>query len=330
MYEESSMKPTKSQIIFVIKLLVMAMVFGFVGDKLLDAWHKAGSRPVDIDWRFIPLIPLCFIGIMATNSLTWLWLARRMGDRSPAVPLLAAYTFSQAGKYAPGKVFLVLMRIDRTHRAGMSRELCVLSTLLENAMYTLSGALVGAVALLFDARDHPLYLVLVGIAIVALLTAFHPRIFFYLINMALKSIKRGPIPVDRRFRVRHMLSAVGLFMPCWFLGGLALWASVHSIHPILLRTYPDLVGAFALSVSLGMFSLLPGGLGVREAIQALFLTPLVGSPELIVVAVALPRVGQIVVEMTLAGIGGIVNGRLTRQPPLAGDKKSPHAGPALP
>lgn len=307
------MKLTKARLIFIVKLLVMVLVFGFVGDKLLDAWHKAGSKPVDIDWRYIPIIPLGFIGIMITNSLTWLWLARQMGDRSPTVPLLGAYTFSQAGKYAPGKIFLVLMRIDRTHRAGMPRELCVLSTILENAMYTLSGALVGAIALLVDARDHPLYLVLVGAAIAALLAVFHPKIFFFMINMALKSMKRGPIPPSRQFRIRHMLSAVGMFMPVWFLGGLALWASVHSIHAISLHAYPDLVGTFALSVSLGMFSLLPGGLGVREAIQALFLTPIVGSPELIVVAVAMPRVAQIVVEMTLAGIGGVVNARMTRR-----------------
>jgi len=317
------MKLTKAQIVFVIKLLVMVLVFGFVGDKLLDAWHKAGSKPVDIDWRFIPLIPIAFIGIMITNSLTWLWLARRMGDKSPTIPLLGAYTFSQAGKYAPGKVFLVLMRIDRTHRAGMPRELCVLSTLLENAMYTLSGALIGAIALLVDARDHPLYLMLVGMAIAALLTVFHPKIFFFMINTALKSMKRGPIPPGRRFRFRHMIAAVGMFMPVWFFGGMALWASVHSIHAISWHVYPDLVGAFALSVSLGMFSLLPGGLGVREAIQALFLTPIVGSPELIVVAVALPRVGQILVEMTLAGMGGLVNARMTQ-------KKADVSGPPAP
>ncbi len=301
----------KKNIVWMIKLVVMAAIFAFVAIKLARAWHNVGLQHLRLDWRFEPLIPLAFLGIMTTGALTWLWLARRMGDRSPTVPLLGAYTFSQAGKYAPGKVFLVLMRVDRTHRAGMSRETCVLSTLLENAMYTLSGALVGAVALLVVARDHPLYLGLCALLILLLLGVFHPRVFFPLLNMALKSIKRGPIAPGRRFRLAHMVGAVIMFLPCWIFGGLALWASVRAMQPIALYDWPRLCGVFALSVSLGMFSLLPGGLGVREAVQALFLAPLVGSPAIVVAAVALPRVFQIMVELTLAGLGGAINARLT-------------------
>ena len=134
---------TKKTGVFILKLVVMVAVFTFVGIKLAETWHQVGQHPVHIDWRYCTIIPLAFIAIMATNSLTWLWLARQMGDRSPILPLLGAYTFSQMGKYAPGKVLLVLMRLERTHRAGMARETCLLSTLLENAMYTLSGGLVG-------------------------------------------------------------------------------------------------------------------------------------------------------------------------------------------
>ena len=72
-----------------------------------------------------------------------------------------------------------------------------------------------------------------------------------------------------------------------------------------------LTGVFALSVSLGMFSLLPSGLGVRDGVQMLFLGPLLGIPQLVVVAVAMLRVVQILVELSLAVTGGIVNSRTT-------------------
>jgi len=40
-------------------------------------------------------------------------------------------------------VFLLLMRIERTGRLGMPARVCTLSTLLETALYMISGAIVG-------------------------------------------------------------------------------------------------------------------------------------------------------------------------------------------
>ncbi len=306
---------TKKTGVFILKLIVMVAVFAFVGIKLEQTWHTVGQHPVHIDWRYCAIIPLAFVGIMTTNALTWLWLARRMGDRSPVLPLLGAYTFSQMGKYAPGKVLLVLMRLERTHRAGMARETCLLSTLLENAMYTLSGGLVGSTALVVAARNHPLYLLGCGLIMASLLGLFYPPFFFWIINTALRSMGKAAIPPSRRFKLKHMIYAVVMFLPTWLWGGVGLWMAVSCVHHVsILHTF-ELIGVFALSVSLGMFSLLPGGLGVREAVQALFIAPLVGSPELVVVVVALPRVCQILVELTLAIIGGIVNSRLTAKLP---------------
>ena len=307
---------TKKTGVFILKLVVMVAVFTFVGIKLAETWHKVGQHPVHIDWRYCAIIPLAFVGIMTTNALTWLWLTRRMGDRSAVLPLLGAYTFSQMGKYAPGKVLLVLMRLERTHRAGMARETCLLSTLLENAMYTLSGGLVGSTALVMAARNHPLYLVGCGLIMAALLGLFYPPFFFWMINTALRSMGKSAIPPSRRFQLKHMIYAVVMFLPTWLFGGVGLWMAVSCVHHVSILHTVELIGVFALSVSLGMFSLLPGGLGVREAVQALFIAPLVGSPELVVVVVALPRVFQILVELTLAVAGGVLNSRLTAKLPV--------------
>ncbi len=297
----------KRTLIFILKLLIMGVVFTFVGVKFAQTWHTVSLERLHIDWPIAALIPLGMLALSAVNALTWLWLARSMGDRHAVVPLLGAYTFSQAGKYVPGKVLLVLLRLERTYRVGMEREVCLLSTALENGMYALSGALVGVAALLVVARNHPLYIVLCALLILLLLGIFHPRVFFTLLNLALKSMKRGPIPPGRHFRRRHMAIAVVLFCGSWLGGGLALWAAVRCVHALAPQDWFMLCGVFALSVSLGMFSLLPGGLGVRDAVQALMLMPVVHSPELIIVAVAMLRLFQIAVELLLALVGGVVN-----------------------
>ena len=300
--------------VFLLKLAVMIATFVFVGVKIAEAWRTVGAHPVHIDWRWSLLIPLGYIGVMIDNALTWLWLARQMGDRSHFVPLLGAYVFSQAGKYAPGKLLLVIMRIERAHRVGMSRETCVLSTLLENAMYTLSGGLVGAIAMFIAVRNHPIYLIFSGAMVLGLLVFFYPAVFFGVINMALKSMKRQPIPPSRQFRRRHMFAAVFMFLPCWLCGGFALWAAVNCLAPASPESILMFSGAFALSVSLGMFSLLPGGLGVREVIQGIFLAPFLHNSLILVgTAVGLARLFQVVVELILALIGGAIT---SRYPPI--------------
>jgi len=310
----------KKKLIFLVKLAVMVVTFAFVGVKIAEAWHTIGEHPVHVDWRWSLLIPLGYIGVMIDNALTWLWLARQMGDRSHVTPLIGAYVFSQAGKYAPGKLMLVIMRIERAHRVGMSRETCVLSTLLENAMYTLSGGLVGAIAMFIAVRNHPVYLILSGAMVVGLLVFFYPAVFFGVINMVLKSMKRQPIPPSRQFRRRHMFAAVFMFLPCWVCGGFALWAAVNCLTPAPLNSIPMLSGAFALSVSLGMFSLLPGGLGVREVIQGIFLAPFLHNSIILVgAAVGLARLFQVVVEMILALIGGAIT---SRYPPVTATENS--------
>jgi glycosyltransferase 2 family protein len=304
----------KKTIVFLIKLTVMVVTFAFVGIKIAEAWSTIGQHPVHIDWRYSLIIPVGYLGVMLDNSLTWLWLARQMGDRSPVWDLLGAYVFSQMGKYAPGKLLLVLMRIDRTHRVGMSRETCVLSTVLENAMYTLSGGLVGAVAMFIAVRNHPVYLVFSGAMVLGLLVFFYPAVFFGVINLALKSMKRLPIPPSRQFRRRHMFAAVFMFLPCWLCGGIALWGAVNCLAPTSLLSILMFSGAFALSVSLGMFSLLPGGLGIREVIQGIFLAPFLHNSLILVgTAVGLARLFQVVVELILGLIGGVIT---ARHPPI--------------
>src|SRR6201999_1288927 len=112
-------------------------------------------------------------------------------------PLLGAYTFSQLGKYVPGKVALLLMRIDRASRFGMPAGACTLSTLVENALYVVSGGLCGMLAtfrilqelhnqkVITDLQQHLAWPIIV-IGLIALLVLCHPAVLYGVLNRALK------------------------------------------------------------------------------------------------------------------------------------------------
>jgi hypothetical protein len=201
----------KKRTLFFLKLIILLAVLATVSRTVWKAWDNASKNASEahirltfesIDWRFGLLAILDFAGSMLTSAVTWRWIAQKMGDRSSAVPLIGAYTFSQMGKYVPGKVALLLMRIERSGRIGMTLSVCTVSTLLENALYVISGGLVGMLAIAHIAAgitaDHAhirdlLWPVTIAVVLIVA-SACRPRIFYGVVNPIMKRMKLQPVP----------------------------------------------------------------------------------------------------------------------------------------
>ncbi len=296
---------TKKRLILIAKIILMAAVFIFIGRKFADSWNEVSNKQLHVDWRFAFLGIACFASSMMTNTLVWRWLTWRMGDRNRTLPLLGAYLFSQMGKYAPGKIMLLLMRVERAERIGMNKKTCIVSTLIENAMYMVSGGVMALLTLALFLINRPVYLVAVLVPLIALVVLFHPSIFYRLVNKMLIKWNQPPVEKNEQLRKRDLALAVVMFSPVWIFGGIGLWCAARTVTMIPLASATNLPGAFALSVTGGMASFLPGGLGIAEAIKSLFLNPVIG-PQAALIAVAVQRMAQIITEVILGTLGGLV------------------------
>ena len=290
--------------IFWLKLLACLALVGVVGWQLHGQWKVIAGQPLTVQWEFVPVALGGFVGLMLTSGLVWVWMGRQMGDRSPIIGLLGAYVFSQMFKYIPGKVALLFARIDRAGRLGMDARVVTLSTVLENLMYMVSGALVGAITVGFVARENTKLLVTMAVMVAGILAACHPKVFYFVVNKALVKFKRPPVDVAHRMSMWKLLLAVTMFMPCWVFGGLTLWASIRCCGgAIATEDVMKLPGAFAASVIGGMaVAVTPGGVGARETIILLVLGKMVNAQAL-VVSVALGRLFQVTVELILGMLG---------------------------
>lgn len=295
---------TRKRLITLGKIFFMGVLFGCIAYKFAGDWHEVSRNQLHIDWRFAFLTILCFAGSMMTNTLVWRWLAWRMGDRHRTLPLLGAYLFSQMGKYIPGKIMLLLMRVERAGRVGMEKKTVVVSTLIENAMYMVSGGVTALLTLAFFLIHRPAFLVAVLIPLMVLIVIFHPRIFYRIVNKTLIKMNQAPVEPSEQLRKRDLSLSVAMFLPVWVFGGVGLWAATRTVTMIPVDAMASLPGAFALSVTGGMASFLPGGLGVAEGIKSLFLDPIVG-PKAALLAVAVQRMAQIIVEV-IFGITGMM------------------------
>jgi glycosyltransferase 2 family protein len=318
---------TKKRIIFLVKLVVFLALAVIIGWKLHAAWVDVGKKHIAIHWAWGLVALAGFTGSMLTSALVWRFLTLKMGDTSPTLPLLSSYTYSQMGKYIPGKVVLLLMRVERTARFGMSPSVATLSTLLENALYMISGGLVGMSAIVFitngidNSQTRTLLWPVTIFALLVMITACSPPVFYGLVNRVLRRMQKPEIPPKRRLSAPALALAVIAFFPCWICGGLALWGSVQCVspNPVPILDCWWFAGAYALSVIIGMASFLPGGAGIREAAlgaAAVLQFTALGIPHnqavlLATVVAILQRLFQLIVEMLL-GISGLL---LSRKPP---------------
>jgi glycosyltransferase 2 family protein len=313
---------SRKTVILVVKIVFMAVVLGWIGRAFFKAWQQVQAEHIAIDWRWAPVTIICFCGSILMAALVWLRLGRRMGDRSPTLPLLGAYAFSQMGKYVPGKVFLLLMRIQRSTRVGMRPQTCTLSTIVENALYMVSGGLVGMTAIVHivaglegdAAAFRPMIWPATIALVLALLAACYPPVFYTLVNRILRGMKKPEVPKAEQMGLGTFSLAIIGFLPCWLLGGLALWATTQCVHAVPIADAWWFSGAFALSVIIGMASFLPGGAGIREAvIGAAVLMELRDSmpnhPKALVLAgivAILLRIFQLIAELMLGIVGGFL------------------------
>jgi len=92
----------------------------------------------------------------------------------------------------------------------------------------------------------------------------------------------------------------------WVVTGLAFAALVASLYPLAAGDVPLVVAAYAAAYAAGFLALLtPAGLGVREGVLVIALTPVLPAGPALVVALV-SRVWMMLVELAGAGIAHLV------------------------
>jgi hypothetical protein len=152
--------------------------------------------------------------------------------------------------------------------------------LLTTGMGLASATLLGVVVLV----DHPVFhssafAPRIGLAIgvlAAMLIVIHPAVFWRLINLGLKVFKRTPVTVTLDFKrmfvfFMGLMAVNGLFLT----GGCAV---LYGLVALDYATLPLTVGAYCLANVIGFLALFaPAGIGVREGLMLLALTPVLGA-----------------------------------------------------
>ncbi|TKJ40208.1 hypothetical protein CEE36_09745 [candidate division TA06 bacterium B3_TA06] len=287
MKKTDSPKILKKIIRWIIQILAIGAIGFFLVRTVVRNWHEVADFP----WHFNPWLLIASFALLAGTLLfmivLWRWLLIRLGARISLGSAFRIFSLSSLGRYLPGKVWQVAGMVYLGRKEGVRAEAGVWAAVLAQILAVLSGILLTFAALFVEQermlapllarlgiRSISLWWLLLPIAVI--LGLLHPRIIERITNWILRLLKREPI----RFELSYpgLLGFFLLYLVSWLLYGTAFYLFLASVNPLPLSDWVVVTGGFAAAYIVGLLAIfVPGGLGVREGLLALFLSSLVGS-----------------------------------------------------
>lgn len=295
------------------QVAVIALTCGFVVRTLYRNWHEVSKLEPRITVGSALGALLLALGYLLGRGLLWHRIVTRSIAELPWPTNVACWLASALGKYVPGKVFLFLGRVYVYQRRGASVGLVALGFVLEMAALFIATALLFMLGTLTAHTPGPAWLPWLAIGGAAAATAgVHPAMLGLALRIAARfgRVMTPPRPP----RLRDTLGDVLHMLGCWLVLGTGLWLIARTLVPLPITAMLELTGGFALAGVAGIAVLVaPSGVGVREGMMTLLLSPLLGPG----VAAAFAIVTRL--WMTVAEVGAALAGMwLLRQKGEAG------------
>ena len=303
--EVTAPKPSRRADLLALVFVVVAVgvaVWALRDDfpSMLDALGKIAW------WR--PLVALAGIvlGLLATAEV-WKHCLGALG--SPVTSRAAREIFfpAQVGKYLPGSVWPFLAQMKFAKERGVPGGRALLAGSVFLVVHTVTSVIVGALLLVSQPALVNRF-GWAGLCIPLALVVLHPKIINFLARKLAKRSGEEP-PV---LRWSGLVKPLLWMLPAWLGYGVAGYVLADPFTDSVLQLAVVCTGAFALGWLVGLLVFLaPAGVGAREAVLILALTPLLGAPAAATVSLML-RVGHTLADLVLALRYGLVRARANR------------------
>lgn len=273
-------------IVFYVLLAVFLVLY-------LRSVDWAQLAEADWNWGWVAVATLISLGFRYWGVGIWFYLLRRLGAtglKGSGVTLTYVYAKSWMGRYIPGAATWIIGKVYFASKHGVSKARLGVSGLLEGALQIAATLALALVLLLVDPRTHqldPWLIALMVAAFVGCVVCLIPQVFVWLIGLALRVLRRKPLDDDVRPGLGTVLGGAGLYVAGAILSGSAYYFITLAVYPSLKGTDAAFViGAASMASAISMLAVFaPGGLGVREGVQALLLSIVMPVPIALVVVV---------------------------------------------
>lgn len=288
---------------------VIVIIFAFLIRNLIANWSKIPFESLHVN---VVLIILSFCALVLNflcYSKSWQEIMRALGAPITFAQSIWMIATTQIGKYVPGKVWYMVGRVYVGRQARLDGKSLALSMVLEVCLLHVTGGIIFLISTLISGNYHIGWLIISIILISIAIVVLHPRILGRVANFFLRILKKPQI--ESTLTYRQIIRISVYFFGLWISQVIGFYLLVTAIYPIPLYYVLHLAAAYTLawiSGSVAVFA--PGGLGVREGVMTLMLSPIIPTPLAIAISF-ITRVWVSVFE-TVAFFIGLLIQRRTR------------------
>jgi uncharacterized membrane protein YbhN (UPF0104 family) len=300
------------------QVVLFAAIAFFVWRSLSAGLSTSGFLHLRFSLPYLLASWLALAGYYALYTGGMHLVLRLLGAPSTIARVFKLNFATNLGKYLPGGIWPVLGRLSLGPRLGLSRRHVAPGMVLEAGLSIAGGLLVFFASLGFGGAlpgsTQPWHwAALAALVVFALLPPVFRRVLAFGFRLAKVD---APVP---HLSLAATLGMVAYYAVSWMVAGAAFQLYTLALvdgAPIDVLRYAGVWAVAAIGGLVVLFA--PGGLGVREAVLTLLLTPLVGAASAAVVAFS-ARVWSTILELALSALALAV--------PVAGIAGIPAEGP---
>ncbi|MDA2812442.1 lysylphosphatidylglycerol synthase domain-containing protein [Nocardiopsis sp. RSe5-2] len=284
-----------------VRLAVLAAVLVFAAVALADRWDEARGALAALPPWALPASLVCALAALGGQMMAWRALLAGLGSPLPAATAARAMFVGQLGKYLPGSVWAFAAQVELARDHDVPRHRGAAATVQAVAVTLAANLAVAAATLPFASEEATRRWWWVLLLAPLLLAALHPRLVEAVLGTAMRLSKR---PVEVRVDGRATAAALGWTLAAWIPLSLHIGTLVAGADGAGWRALPIAAGAYALAWTLGvLFVIAPAGVGVRELVLVVALSPVL-TPGAALVVAALSRLVMTAADLLAAGLAG--------------------------
>lgn len=288
---------------------IFAATLLFLALTVARHWGELSRFSWSVDPLRLALSLAALLVVFCWGVWVWRLLLRHLGVRVPFPALLRLWFLSSLARYVPGKIWQFVGAAQLGRGIGLEPVPLVTSMLLQTGLLIASAAAVAVPFVALAAADAGL--AMAGLAVAALglaAAAVHPAVLNGALRLVPRTLHRDVLSWTGSWS--NGLALLGLFMVSWLGNGGAFALLVSALVPIPLEAVPGLVAANAIAVAAGILVfVVPAGLGAREAVLTVLLSPYAPGPGIAALLAVASRLWVLAVEL----IGAVLSLALQRR-----------------
>lgn len=305
-----SYKKTKAQSTFlknIIKIIIVFIVLYFVYRQLATNWTEVVNYSWNVNLYLLVLSVVMHLFTFILFSRVWCFLIAALGYKVKLTHAFKISYIANLGRYIPGKIWPVFGMAYLAKQLGIREEKSVTSWVVAMIFALPSAFMAGFICILISPEilseelskylGPGVYLTAAVIFMISLSLIFIPGKSLSILNVLLKLIKKPKI--DFNLKISTALIIYGGYLICWIVYGLSFWVFINSVTSGSNLPVLPAVAAFVIAYQIGYLAIFaPGGMGIRELVLAIILTPYLGPAAFGIAVVA--RVWNLITEIISA------------------------------